>query len=596
MCGIIGCVTNDNASKRVLDGLKFLEYRGYDSSGIACIFEKKIEIRKKLGKVRVLEHELRFNPMYGDTAIGHTRWATHGTPSDINAHPFLSNDGMFAAVHNGIIENYTALKTFLIEKNFVFDSETDSEIIPNLIQYCYKKDTEQAITDAVKVLKGSFAIAVISAREPRRIFAVKKDNPMVVGCDGELCAVCSDTAGLQTLLSSAVILDNRRIAVVSPEGVVVKDFDGNAVPFSVTALEKPPEKYDFCDCRMIKEIDEIPEALSRALKSYDCEKLMPYLKNTRRICFIGCGTALHACMEAKYILRKLAPKLDAYAEPASEFLFTEYDFENTLTVAVSQSGETADTLGAVRKVRERGGKVIAVCNTPSSSLSREADTVVNTAAGLEIAVASTKAYNCQIALLTALCLDAALYSGSITPCLYSAYRDSMQSLPTAAAKALLRRDKISEFAKKYASSKSVFYIGRGADFYVACEGSLKLKEISYINSEAYAGGELKHGTLALMEKGVIVVAIVTQSETLKKSVNNIIEVKSRGATVLTVTQFDDADLNAVSDYTVKIPPSDDLLSPPVSVIPTQLLAYFIAKEKGCDIDKPRNLAKSVTVE
>ena len=596
MCGIIGYVGSDNAVRKVLRGLKFLEYRGYDSSGIAIASEGKIFIRKKEGRVKALENCLDSNPVSGNTAIGHTRWATHGEPSDNNAHPFVSNDGIFAVVHNGIIENYLALKELLISKGFVFHSQTDSEVIANLIQFCYKEDSESAILEAVSYLKGSYAIGIIVANEADKIYAVKKDNPLIVATNGKEGYICSDMIAICDSVNEAIVLDNCRIAVVNKDSIVVKTFCGtrvNPIPIPVNN-EFIGLPYEF-ECFMRKEIDVIPDALKRALSDY---RPVPddITDNINRICFIGCGTALHAGMAAKYILRRILPSFDIYSEAASEFIYMDFPINNTLTVAISQSGETADTLLAVKKIKEHGGKVVAVCNVPTSSLVRESDFTIFTNAGPEIAVASTKAYNCQNAVLTRFCLDISVKYGGIDNFLYSSYIKALSSLPSLAQKTLSCENSIAEFSKVCYTAKSVFYLGRGLDFFVACEGSLKLKEISYIHSEAYAGGELKHGTLALMENGVIVVALITQSETMEKMYANLVEVKSRGAKILSITPFKNKSIAYISDYTVYIPQTDDILYHVISVIPTQFIAYYTALAKGCDIDKPRNLAKSVTVE
>lgn len=596
MCGIIGYVGNGDAVKCIIRGLKFLEYRGYDSSGLAIVSNGKITIRKKEGRVKTLENSLLASPIVGHTAIGHTRWATHGAPSDNNAHPFVSNDGSFAVVHNGIIENYLTLKDFLSDKGFVFNSQTDSEVIANLIQFCFKEDSESAILEAINYLKGSYAIGIISSLEPDKIYAVKKDNPLIVATNGKEGFICSDMIGLGNTADKAIILDNRNIAVITRDNITVKTFMGKQINpiFVPVCCDGSCLPYEY-ECFMRKEIDEIPDALKRAIDGFSAvpDELTDGIK---RICFIGCGTALHAGMSAKYLLRRLLPDIDAYSEPASEFIYTDYPISGTLTVAISQSGETADTLLAVRKIKDRGGKVIAVCNVPTSTLVHESDFTIYTDAGPEIAVASTKAYNCQNAVLTRFCLDLSVKYNGISRFLYNSYIKALSYVHSYASKTLCCEKDISDFAKNNYTAKSVFYIGRGLDYFTACEGSLKLKEISYIHSEAYAGGELKHGTLALIEKGVIVVALITQSENADKMYANLLEVKSRGAKILTITPFKNKDISYISDYTIYIPQIDDILYHIISVIPTQFIAYYIALAKGCDIDKPRNLAKSVTVE
>ncbi len=598
MCGIMGCVRNADCVDEVCSGLSFLEYRGYDSSGIAVLSSRSISIRKKKGRVSALRASLVDSPLFGSPCIGHTRWATHGAPDDKNAHPFLSNDSSFALVHNGVIENYLALKNFLLDANFSFTSDTDSEIIANLIQYYYKGDTLTAISEAVKRLKGSFAIAVISIFDKSRIFFAKKNNPLVVGVKDGSGYVCSDYPGLSAKVDKCVALPDDTVGFVTPASISLFDFSLQEFTPTFSALS--------CDENlslsgyvhyMRKEIDEIPEAVSRALGSFYLSFSKSVFDGVRRIVLVGCGTALHACMAAKRLLRELVPSLDCYAESSGEFVFSSYPVKETLFIAVSQSGETADTLCAVKKIKSEGGNVLAVCNVPSSSIVRESDYVILTAAGTEIAVASTKAYNCQLAVLTAFCLDAAEYfspdkrgvcdGGAVCELL---------SIPTKLKETLLCEQQISQLAKRNSDPKSVFYLGRGLDYCVACEGSLKLKEISYLHSEAYAAGELKHGTLALIEKGVLVIAVVTQRYLIDKMVTCIAEVKARGAKITLITSFRDNKLISLCDDVIFIPEVCEYISPIVSVIPTQLFAYYSALYRGCDIDKPRNLAKSVTVE
>ena len=598
MCGIFGDVGADNAVAVTLNGLKFLEYRGYDSSGIATYNGHEILVRKKEGRVALLEESLTKSPLAGNVAIGHTRWATHGVPSDNNAHPFTSNGNKFAVVHNGIIENYRILKEFLMKKGFVFLSDTDSEVIANLIEYYYVSDSESAILAAVKDLKGSYALGIISACEPDKIFAVKKDNPLIIGLSALGNCLCSDVIGLKPLCQSAYALENCNIAIISERGLSVKNYCGEKIEPTAINLDDVetllPGKYD---CFMKKEISEIPAALARAVENFSSYPLpVEKLKNAKRIVFIGCGTALHSTFIAKYYFRRLIPDIDVYCASASEFCYEDYPIKKTVFIAVSQSGETADTILAVKKIKEKKGAVIAVCNVASSALAKEADYFINISAGAEIAVASTKAYNCQTLCLCALTTTVAHIKGVIDDNEFSALINELSALPELSRKALLTEQEIANFAKNNYLVKSVFFIGRGMDYYLSCESSLKLKEISYVHSEAYAGGELKHGTLALIEEGVLVVAIVTQEDTLDKMISNVSEVKCRGAKVLTITSFDSAELEILSDYVVKIPSVNPFFSPIISVIPSQFLAYYVALCKGCDIDKPRNLAKSVTVE
>ncbi|MDD4316291.1 MAG: glutamine--fructose-6-phosphate transaminase (isomerizing) [Clostridia bacterium] len=600
MCGIIGYTGKKQATEIIIKGLKSLEYRGYDSSGIAVFDGENIQAVKKEGRIVCLEKELETNPLSGNTAIGHTRWATHGKPSDSNAHPFVSTAHKFAVVHNGIIENYLEIKEYLQARNIHFYSQTDSEVVAHLIEYLYIGDVKDAILSAVRRLRGSFALGVISSAEPGIIFAVKKDNPLIIGKGENENYISSDITSLQKFTGSVVVLKNYQLAKVTASDIELCDFDGceQSVETVDVSRELADDTHDF-ESFMEKEIREIPAALTRALKGYvspfgEAE----YWQGINRIYFIGCGTALHAGMVGKRILKKLLPELNLFAEMASEFRYDDFHIdEHTLTIAVSQSGETADTLSCIRMVKERGGKVLCVCNVPISSIVFESDFALFTNAGPEVAVASTKAYNCQLAVLTMFALDFARLKGALTKQQFEGFMADMGHLPEKAEETLKLNEFISDFSSWNYTRKSVFYLGRGLDYYVAMEGSLKLKEISYIQSEAYAAGELKHGTLALIEDGVLVMALVTQRDLLDKMHSSLIEVKSRGATIITITPFgDNAAIKDVSDYIIPIPNVTDILYPVISVIPTQLFSYYIARAKGCDIDKPRNLAKSVTVE
>lgn len=602
MCGIFGCVGSSDCVPAVIDGLSFLEYRGYDSSGIAVLSSSspfRVDVIKKKGRVSALRSALSSSPtVCGSPCIGHTRWATHGSPDDKNAHPFLSNDGTLALVHNGVIENYLSLKHFLISNGFSFSSDTDSEVIVNLIQYYHKGDILHAISDTVTRLKGSFAIALVSSRDNGKIFFAKRNNPLVAAYNNGFGYVCSDFAGISRYACECLPVPDDTIGFVTPFSVAVFTDALVKLPCNFVTTSSS-DALSLCGYPhyMLKEIHEIPDAVARALFSYETKFDSTIISAVNRIVFIGCGTALHACLVALRILRELVPSLDCYAEPASEFLFTDYPINKTLFVAVTQSGETADTLGAVKHVKSRGGRVVAICNVPSSSITRIADDVILTNAGPEISVASTKAYSSQLACLISLCLDAAtLLNPDFSATAAEKLRCELRSAPSLLGRTIISADSAKNIVKSTVNAKSVFYLGRGVDYCVAKEGSLKLKEISYVHSEAYAAGELKHGTLALIEKGVLVVAIITQERTLEKNATCLAEVKSRGAKTLVITPFNDEKLFSLADHTIKIPKINDLLTPLVSVIPTQLFAYYSALYKGCDIDKPRNLAKSVTVE
>ncbi len=604
MCGIIGYVGNKNASDVILQGLKYLEYRGYDSSGIAVLHNNEIKIVKKQGRIVKLEAELAENPLLGNIAIGHTRWATHGCPSDGNAHPFISSQSRFAVVHNGIIENYLEIKEFLTMKGITCYSQTDSEVVAHLVEYLDKGDIKKAILDAVAQLKGAFALGIISVDTPDTIYAVRKDNPLIVGRTDDEGFICSDIGSLQKFLNKVVVLENGQMAVVKKESIQLFDFDGNALDCVYTELSPESESMlHSYECFMDKEMNEIPDALDRAIKNYRSthafDKLdREYLGQISRINIVACGTALHAGLYGERLIKKYLPDIDVYSEPASEFRYDDVKVDGkTLTVTISQSGETADTLTCQRMVRERGGKTLTICNVQTSSMVHSADFRLLTCAGQEVAVASTKVYNCQCLIFAAFVFDLARLRGTITESEYDRLQSEMEKLPKKAAVALKTREFISEFGKENYRRKSVFYLGRGMDYCVAMEGSLKLKEISYIHCEAYAAGELKHGTLALIEKDILAVALATQKELIDKIYSSLAEVRTRGASIMVITPFADSpQLKEISDYLVEIPETDAVLYPIISVVPTFLMAYHIARAKGCDIDKPRNLAKSVTVE
>lgn len=591
----MGCIGQDSVGT-VLEGLQFLEYRGYDSSGIAVATDKKINVVKKRGRVSVLTSYLTSKDWCGTTCIGHTRWATHGAPDDKNAHPFVSNDGCFAIVHNGIIENYLEIKNHLIAKNMYFTSETDSEVIVGLLQYFYEGDVLDALGKTVKKLKGSYALAVLSLHEDEKIFFAKKDNPLVVSAENGRALISSDIPAISNIVSSCIIPEDGTMGVLTRSGVSLYDFDGTKKRVQTVELRKK-EDHSLGNYQhyMRKEIEEIPNALSRAIHSYVSSFDEKIFYGITRLVFVGCGTALHAGITAQSLLRMLVPSLDCYAVPASELNFSDYPYDTTLFIAVSQSGETADTLKAVKRVKKNGGKVLAVCNELASSIVRESDNVIGTEAGTEIAVASTKAYASQLAVLTSLCFDVARFYGRGTS-VPSEVSCQLLSLPDLARAVMVYESDIKNFADECASIESVFFLGRGLDYCSAREGSLKMKEISYVHSEAYAAGELKHGTLALIEPGVLAVAFVTQEKTLDKMVTCLAEVRSRGAKVFVITKFQSEKINGLSDFTVRIPDVNDVLTPVLSIIPAQLFAYYSARIRGRDIDKPRNLAKSVTVE
>ncbi|MFW5780438.1 MAG: glutamine--fructose-6-phosphate transaminase (isomerizing) [Bacillota bacterium] len=600
MCGIIGYTGKKKAKDIIIKGLKGLEYRGYDSGGIAIYDNNDIKVVKKEGRIAQLEEELKSHNFTGKTAIGHTRWATHGKPSDDNAHPFISTANKFAVVHNGIIENYLEIKEYLQERNIYFYSQTDSEVVAHLIEYLFAGNVKEAILEAVRRLKGSFALGIVTSLEPGVIYAVKKDNPLIVGLGIDENYISSDVTSLQNFTKSVIVLNNYEVAKLTSDSVKLFGFDGKDKDYEIVDVkEEIVDAEQEYESYMEKEIWEIPDAISRAIKNYTSPIIdKTYFENINKIFFIGCGTALHAGLVARKLMKKLLPQINVYAEMASEFRYDDFYIDDkTLTVAISQSGETADTLSCIRMVRERGGKVLSICNVPVSSIVFESDFSLFTNAGAEIAVASTKAYNCQLVVATMFALDFAMNKGAISKEMFENTKNDLLLLKEKAKETLELNEFISEFSSWNYDRKCVFYLGRGIDFYLAMEGSLKLKEISYIHSEAYAAGELKHGTLALIEKGVLVMAIITEKDLLDKMYSSLSEVKSRGATIITITPYENnPSIKDVSDYIIPLPTVNDILYPIISVIPMQLFSYYIARAKGCDIDKPRNLAKSVTVE
>ena len=603
MCGIIGCVGAGEACPILIKGLKHLEYRGYDSSGIAVYNGNHIEVVKKEGRIVCLQRALAETVPKGTLGIGHTRWATHGKPSDCNAHPFVSYKSKFAVVHNGIIENYLEIKDRLLAAGARFSSETDSEVITHLFEYLYEGDIKKAILDTLSMLKGSFALGILCAFEPGKLYAARKDSPLVIGLGRNGNYICSDIVSLQHFTDRAVVLDNMSVACVTAYGLEVFGFDGEPKSFGIEEIERHDDTDTQFESYMLKEISEIPQSLKNAAALYKSSHAFykidkHLLMRAKRVYFIGCGTALHSGLVGGWLMRRLIPEIDVHCVIASEFRYDNYPVDaNTLTVCVSQSGETADTLSCLRLIKQKGGKVLSVCNGKTSSIVHESDFTLFTNAGPEVAVASTKAYNCQNLLITLFVIDLAYLRGAIGEDERKIYADDLSSVFRKAEECLTLHKKIVDFSVDNFRRKSIFYLGRGLDYYTAMECSLKLKEISYIHSEAYAAGELKHGTLALIEENVLVVAIVTQEELLDKTVASLQEVKARGGVVLTITPFDNEKaIKAVSDIVIPIPRTNELFYPILSVIPAQLMAYYIARAKGCDADKPRNLAKSVTVE
>lgn len=603
MCGIFGYIGTRQAKDVILKGLRLLEYRGYDSAGIALADGGNIEICKKAGRIAALQEAVLYKESNARAGIGHMRWATHGRPSDENSHPFLSRDGRFSVVHNGIIDNYIEIKKELENNGYTFTSQTDTEVIPHLLEYYYKGDMVEAILAVVKRLRGTFALGILSACDTDKLYAVRKDSPLIIGLGAGENFLCSDTNTLQHFTGKIAMPANEQIAVITADKAQFFDFRGRAAKCKTASVkEKKEETVTNPDPFMYREIHEIPEVLEYTCNYFSKNDILrkldkEFLKRVKRIYVVGCGTAMHAAFMAMTLLRKYC-KVDVFPGFASEFKHENFLFdENTLTIAVSQSGETADTLAAVKKARDGGSRVLSITNVNTSSIVGMSDFVLNTFAGPEIAVASTKAYNCQLMTLFFFVLNFAFLRGEMTREDFDKMVAELQKIPKAAEKALETAATAERLASENFSVKSVFFLGRGPDFYLAKEGSLKLKELSYINSEAYPAGELKHGTLAIVEEGVLIVAPVTQTELLAKTCGSLSEVKTRGGRVIAVSQFKaHAGLKQVCDSVINVPPVHEDFMAIVAVIPMFLFSYYMALHRGCDVDRPRNLAKSVTVE
>lgn len=609
MCGIVGYLGKKQATTVLVDGLSKLEYRGYDSAGVAVITEDgSIDVTKCKGRLANLEGKLEETPVHGNIGIGHTRWATHGEPSDVNSHPHSNAKETISVVHNGIIENYIQLREWLIKEGYTFKSETDTEVIPNLIDYYYNGDLVEAVMNTVKKLEGSYALGVVSSNDPGKLVAVRKDSPLIVGLgDGEYF-IASDIPAVLNYTRDVYLLNDKEFVVMDENGVTLLDLEGKEVEkevYHVTWDANAAEKGGY-EHFMAKEIHEQPKVIkdtmtSRVMKNEkirldDITITKEQIKNIDKIYIVACGTAYHAGLIGKNAIEKLA-RIPVEIDVASEFRYRDPIInERTLMIVVSQSGETADTLAALREAKRQNARVIAVTNVVGSSIAREADDILYTWAGPEIAVASTKAYVTQLIAMYIIALFFAENKETLSKEEIENIKEEMLLLPEKAERLLENEEDIKAFAEANYIYKDMFFLGRGLDYAVAMEGSLKLKEISYIHSEAYAAGELKHGPIALIEDGTVVVALATQESLFEKMVSNIKEVKTRGANVLAFAMEGHTEIEKTV-YSVKyIPRTIELLAPVLSVIPLQLLSYYTAIAKGCDVDKPRNLAKSVTVE
>lgn len=608
MCGIVGYVGEHEAAPVLLDGLSKLEYRGYDSAGMAVFDGNEIEVVKAKGRLRVLS-ELTHDgaTMHGTIGIGHTRWATHGEPSDVNAHPHMNAAGTIAVVQNGIIENYEKIKDRLTKKGYEFVSETDTECAAHLLDYYYKGNPLEAIEKIMHRIEGSYAFGILFADHPDTVYAARKDAPLIVGKGKDGNFIASDVPAVLKYTRDIYYIDNGEIAALTKDSISFFNDDGEPVEKEMHHIDwdaNAAEKGGYPHF-MLKEIYEEPKTVRDTLspRIKDGKVVIEELgltdddiRSIERIHIIACGSAYHVGVTAKYIFEDMA-RIPVNVDVASEFRYRRPIMnKNELVVIISQSGETADSLAALRLAKEEGVRTLAVVNVVGSSIAREADSVFYTWAGPEIAVATTKAYSAQLIAMYLLSIKFAYARNQIDDAEMAGLITDLKKLPDQIELLLNNTDHIKEFANRYVSAKDVFFIGRGIDYAISLEGSLKLKEISYIHSEAYPAGELKHGTISLIEDGTLVSAIATQKDLYLKTMSNIVEVKSRGAFVLAVTNEDNTEMEKTADFTLYIPQTNKYFTNSLAIIPLQLFAYYVSVGKGCDVDKPRNLAKSVTVE
>ena len=612
MCGIVGFTGRHQAAPILLDGLSKLEYRGYDSAGIAVRDgDKETEVIKAKGRLKVLiEKTNGGESVPGTCGIGHTRWATHGEPSETNAHPHVSENGNVVAVHNGIIENYQELKAKLLRKGYTFYSATDTEVAVNLVDYYYKKYGEspvEAVGHAMVRIRGSYALAMMFRDYPGEIFVARKDSPMILGVgDGE-SYIASDVPAILKYTRNVYYIGNQEMAHVKKGEITFYNLDGEEIEKELKTIEwdaEAAEKAGF-EHFMMKEIHEQPKAVSDTINSVVKDGKIDLsevgldedtIRNVSQIYIVACGSAYHVGMAAQYVFEDLA-RIPVRVELASEFRYRNPILDkNGLAIIVSQSGETADSLAALRECKARGIRTLAIVNVIGSSIAREADNVFYTLAGPEISVATTKAYSTQLIAAYVLALQFAKIRSEITEEQCDAYVKELKTLPEKIKRILEDKERLQWFASKQANAKDIFFIGRGIDYAISLEGSLKMKEISYIHSEAYAAGELKHGTISLIEDGTLVIGVLTQPKLYEKTISNMVECKSRGAYLMGLTTFGNYNTEDTADFTVYIPKTDPHFATSLAVIPLQLLGYYVSVNKGLDVDKPRNLAKSVTVE
>ena len=612
MCGIVGFTGSQEAAPILLDGLSKLEYRGYDSAGIAVRDENaEVEIVKAKGKLKVLKEMTNDGKaVKGTCGIGHTRWATHGEPSALNAHPHCSDDENVIAVHNGIIENYQELRDKLLKKGYTFKSQTDTEVAVKLIDYYYKKylgTPVDALNHALVRIRGSYALAVMFKEYPGEIYAARKDSPMIIGLAEGESYLASDVPAILKYTRNVYYIGNLELARLTKGSVTFYNLDGDEIQKEMKTIDwdtEAAEKGGY-EHFMLKEIHEQPKVVRDTIQSVLQNGKISFesvgltdeeMRNIQQIYIIACGSAYHVGMAAQYVLEELT-SLQVRVELASEFRYRTMTLaKNSLAIIISQSGETADSLAALRLCKEKGVKTLGIVNVVGSSIAREADDVFYTLAGPEISVATTKAYSCQLVAAYLLAMQFAKARGEITEERFSALAADIETIPEKIQRILEDKERLQWFASKIVNIKDAFFIGRGIDYAIGMEGSLKLKEISYIHSEAYAAGELKHGPISLIEDGTVVFSVVTQSALYEKTISNMVEVKSRGAKLFGLTTYGNYAMEDTADFTVYIPKIDNLFAGSLSVIPLQLLSYYVSVGKGFDVDKPRNLAKSVTVE
>ena len=612
MCGIVGYVGEEQAAPILLEGLSKLEYRGYDSAGIAVRNETSgdISIVKAKGRLKILSEKTdNGRSVHGTCGIGHTRWATHGEPSENNAHPHCTDDRSVVLVHNGIIENYQELKDKLVKSGYTFYSQTDTEIAVKLVDYYYKKTGTplEALTRSMLRIRGSYAFGVMFHDHPGKLYAARKDSPLIIGRSSSGSLIASDVPAILDKTRNVYYIDNMEIAELTKDEVHFYNIDREEVQKEIVEIKWDAESAEKGGYEhfMLKEIHEQPKAVQDMIGAYVKDGVIDFsevgleeetLKNVERIYIVACGSAYHVGMAGKYVLEDLA-RIPVEVDLASEFRYRNPIIaQNALVIVVSQSGETADSLAALRLMKDRGVPVMGIVNVVGSSIARESDYTLYTYAGPEISVATTKAYSTQLIAMYLLAIQAAKEKEMIDEDRYAELLTEMETLPSKIQKTLDDKERIQWFASKYANARDIFFIGRGLDYAISLEGSLKMKEISYIHSEAYAAGELKHGPISLVEKGILVVGVLTQSALFEKTLSNMVEVKSRGAYLMGLTTYGNYNIEDTADFSVYVTKTEEYFTTSLAIVPLQLMGYYVSVAKGLDVDKPRNLAKSVTVE